>query len=219
MLQNRRIDARALSQQQRLRGRDRLTEPQQVDQQFGGVPGAVPAGVHDPPRVAENLQQGAMPFHRASRTADEQLQPSLTRGRYPAAHRRLKDLHTALDGLLADGPGRGRGVAGHVDPGRSGRQPFQGAGLTQHRRMHLAGPWQHGDQHTRCRGCLRRRVPPRGPARHGRFLRLGALIGRGDLIAGADQGGTHGQAHPAQADESDLRHVPSLPGQTAQNHR
>ena len=30
-------------------------EPQQVDQQLGGVPGAVPAHVHDPPGAGENL--------------------------------------------------------------------------------------------------------------------------------------------------------------------
>ena len=182
VLQHGRVDARALSQQQRLRGGDRLAEPQQVDQQFDGVPGPVPAGVHDPARVAENFQQGAVPFHRARLTADEQLQLPLTGGRDPTAHRRLKDLHTLLHGLFPDGPGGGRGVAGHIDPGRAAGQPFQGAGLPQHRRMHLAGPWQHGDQHARCRGCLRGRVPPDRPARHGGFLRLGALIGRGDLI-------------------------------------
>jgi hypothetical protein len=110
----------ALSQQQRLRGGDCLAEPQEVDQQFGGVPGAVPAGVHDPARVAENFQQGAVPFHRARLTADEQLQLPLTGGRDSTAYRRLKDLHTLLDDLFADGPGGGRGVAGHVDAGRAG---------------------------------------------------------------------------------------------------
>ena len=39
------------------------------------------------------------------------------------------------------------------------------------------------------------------------------------LITGADQGRTHRQAHPAHAGKSNLRHVPPLPSQTAQNHR
>jgi len=148
------------------------------------------AGVHDPARVAENFQQGAVPFHRARRTAEEELQLPLTRGRDPAAHRRLKDLHPLLDGLLPDGPGGGRGVAVMSIQVAPAASPFR-APASPSIAAYLAGPWQHGDQHTRCCGCLRRRGPPGGPARHGGFLRLGALIGRGDLITGADQGRAH----------------------------
>jgi hypothetical protein len=39
----------------------------------------VPADVHNPPGVAENFQQGAVPFHHARLTTDEQLQRSITR--------------------------------------------------------------------------------------------------------------------------------------------
>jgi hypothetical protein len=40
---------------------------------------------------------------------------------------------------------------------------------------------------------------PAGPARDGDRLALSALVGRDDLIAGPDQGGTHGRTHPAEA--------------------
>jgi hypothetical protein len=90
----------------------------------------VPADVHDLPGVAESLQHGAVLFHHARLAADEQLQRSLTRGRDPAARRRLEDLHALFHGLFPDGPGGGRGVAGHVDPGRPGGQRRQRAILT-----------------------------------------------------------------------------------------
>ena len=127
MLQHGGINARALSQQQRLRGGDRLAEPQEVDQQFGGVPGAVPAGVHDPPRVRRGTSsRGAVPFpprpphRRRTAAAFPHARPLSRRRQAPRG-----PPHRASMGLLADGPGRGRGVAGHVDPGRSGRQFFE----------------------------------------------------------------------------------------------
>jgi hypothetical protein len=140
MPQHGRIDARLLAQQQRLRGGYRLPEPQQVHQQLDGIPDAVPADVHDLPGVAENFQQGAVPFHHARLTTDKQLQRSVTGGRDPAAHWRLEDLHSLLHGPFLDGADGGRRAAGHIDPGRPGGQRLQRAVLIQHRRPDLAGP-------------------------------------------------------------------------------
>jgi hypothetical protein len=134
----------------------------------------VPADVHDPPQVPQNFQQGAMLCHRASLTADEQLQPSLTRGRDPTRHRRLQDLYATLDRLLADGPGSGRGVAESCQSGRSGRQFFEGASLTGITAS-TSGTWQHGDPAHPLPRLPARACPPRGPARHGGFLRLARL--------------------------------------------
>ena len=89
----------------------------------------------------------------------------------------------------------------------------------------ISCPRRHGENdprlgralHPDCYGCLRGRVPPSGPAGHGGFLRLGALVGRGDLIAGANQGRAHGQAHPAQASKSNLLHTcPLTPRSSAE---
>lgn len=151
LLQHPKVDARTLPEQQRLRCRDRLAELEQIHQQFGGVPGAVPADVHDPHRVAESFQQSAVPFHRVRLTPDEQLQLSLSRGLDPPASGRLKYLHSPPDGLLTDGPDGGWRVAGHVDPGRSRDQFFEGTARAKHHCAHLDRTWQHSDQHTRCR--------------------------------------------------------------------
>jgi hypothetical protein len=61
----------ALSQQQRLRRGDGLPEPQQVNQQLGGVPRSVITDMHDPLGVAHGFQQRTVPFHQARVTADK----------------------------------------------------------------------------------------------------------------------------------------------------
>jgi hypothetical protein len=160
-----------------------------------------------------------VPFDRARVAADKQLQPPFSRGGDPTAHRRLKDFHSLADGLV---PNRLRGcggIAGHVDPGRASSQRLKGTVRTQHRRLDIHGPGQHGDQHVRRRGCLRRGRPPARPARCRLSFTLGPFVGRDHLISGPDQGRAHGHAHPAQPDKGDLRHRRVLPPASAQNHQ
>jgi len=175
--------------------------------------------VHDAPRVPENLEQGAVPFNYARFTADKQLQSALSRGRHPTAHWRLEDFHSLADGLLPDRPRGCGGIAGHVDPGRASSQRLKGTARPQHRLLNIRRPGQHGDQHVRRRGCLRRRRLPARPARCGLSFMLGPFVSRDHLITGPDQGRAHGHAHSAKPDKGDLRHGRVLPLASVQNHQ
>ena len=63
------VDPGAPGQEQGLGGSDGLTEPQQVDQQLGQVPGAVAADVRDALRVGQYLGQRAVMFNHGSSAA------------------------------------------------------------------------------------------------------------------------------------------------------
>jgi hypothetical protein len=71
MLHYLQVNSLPLRQEQHLSRGDGLTEPQQVDQVLGRVPGARTAQVGDPLRVGECLEQCAMTFKQGGISANK----------------------------------------------------------------------------------------------------------------------------------------------------
>jgi hypothetical protein len=71
MAQDIEVEPGAPGQEQGLGCSDGLTEPQQVDQQLGQVPGAVTADVRDALRISEHLQQRAVTFNQRAVASHE----------------------------------------------------------------------------------------------------------------------------------------------------
>jgi hypothetical protein len=193
------------AEQQGLGHRDRLPEPQQVDQQLDRVTGPVPAHVPDP---AQDLQQ--IPVLREDRcfTPDQKAQGALLRGVHAPAHRRLQNLHSAAEEHAADVGHGGRRVAGHVDPRGPVAQRGRDITRAEHQLTHLARAGQDGDQDV---DAGREPGQIRHPARSAPGSRAGSLgppVSRPHAVAGPDQVRADRNPHPAQPRQPDLRHRP-----------
>ncbi len=196
------VDAGTPAQQQRLRGGDRLTEPQEVHQQLGGVAGTGSADMGD--AVGDRRQHGTVTLQDGGVTSHEEPQPRRGGVRGGSADGRLQDADTVRRRLL---PARVRGrrrVAAHVDPRGVHRQrPEDDVG---HRRRDLGRTGQHREEHVRPRRRGHRGVRPPGPARPDRRPALGPDVVGPHLVPGEDETAAHRFTHPSHTYQADRRH-------------